>query len=184
MNAAPRGSQRPSTAVAGAASRTSAASSTPAAAGTAAAASAPPASPSRLGRLATSAANVFTALTSPLRGGSVTVGASPFNGSDANSPLTTNTAAGLSTSGDGDVNNDADAIIQEAFEADFYERGDGGDSDEEGAEINAHNDSVAFLNQVEHQQRQEDNIEDEEEDLTDERTIPGAPDGWTPLLKE
>ena len=84
----------------------------------------PASSPSRLRQFAV---NMFSLATSPLRGRTI-VGASPFSGSEANSPLTAITAG--VPDNDGEV-----GVIQEQFEADFYEKGDGGDSDEEGVEI-------------------------------------------------
>lgn len=178
MQAANTGSQRPARAAASGASRPNAASATAAAASASAAPAAPPATPSRVRQIATSVLNIVT---SPLR----IVGASPFSGSDANSPLTATTADADLTTDDNRARDepDRDQQIEEQFVADFLEKGDGGDSDEEGGEINEHNNSVAFLNSTQQQQRLEDNITIEQDDIADvpdEPTIPGAPENWTP----
>ena len=177
MEAANTRSQRPDRASASEGSRRNAASAPPAAAASSvarsAARSAPVASPSRVRQFAS---NVLNVVTSPFRGRSV--GGSPFSGSDANSPLTATTTAGDDTSEAVDI----DTQIREQFIADHNERGDGGDSDEEGEEINTHHNATSFLDEVQHQQRREDNIrrEEDDDDTTAEPIIPGAPDGWTP----
>lgn len=99
------------------------------------------------------------------------VGGSPFQESVAGSTLTadplivpTSTLAEPQTSDE----------IRASFQLDYNETGDGGDSDEEGEEINAHHDNL-LLNLEEQAIRDEDNNMDPHD-----TGIPGGPLGWQP----
>ena len=99
------------------------------------------------------------------------VGGSPFDGSVANSTLTSDSSRATSSN---DRVVETDEEILAFFTQDYNERGDGGDSDEEGGGINIHHEAT-ILN------REEQGLRDEANDIdAEEEGIPGSPRGWEP----
>ena len=74
---------------------------------------------------------------------------------------------------------ESDEDIVAFFQRDYNEKGDGGCSDEEGEEINDHNEAVV-LNRDEQVLRDEANDLDVDEEGVKCDNIPGAPNGWIP----
>ncbi|KAL7528119.1 hypothetical protein ACHAXR_005384 [Thalassiosira sp. AJA248-18] len=116
---------------------------------------------------------------SPLRPG--VVGTSPFNESVAGSTLTSTSSSSPRSS---TTSNSAESEdhIKAIAHLEYTERGDGGDSDEEGEEVNEHFDALV-ASRLERGNGDQDNDIDEDDQgevFSAAPRIEGAPDKWVP----